>query len=98
MDRITGATPICPTGRQIYQPQFGMGNQLRALEAGLAVARILGRLLVIPDYISDNGEGAIRDVHLWCTWHMVDTWRIAQYPEREAVERDSGPLGAMLSL
>lgn len=34
-----------------------MGNQLRALEAGLAVARILERMLVIPDYIADNGEG-----------------------------------------
>lgn len=34
-----------------------MGNQLRALEAGLAVARVLGRMLVVPDYISDNGEG-----------------------------------------
>lgn len=34
-----------------------MGNQLRALEAGLAVARVLGRVLVVPDYISDNGEG-----------------------------------------
>lgn len=34
-----------------------MGNQLRALEAGLAVARVLDRMLVIPDYIADNGEG-----------------------------------------
>lgn len=34
-----------------------MGNQLRALEAGLAVARVLRRILVVPDYISDNGEG-----------------------------------------
>lgn len=34
-----------------------MGNQLRALEAGLAVARVLNRILVVPDYISDNGEG-----------------------------------------
>lgn len=44
---------------QIYQPQFGMGNQLRALDAGLAVARVLGRVLVVPDYISDNGEGQL---------------------------------------
>ncbi|CAM9691616.1 unnamed protein product, partial [Laminaria digitata] len=41
----------------IYQPQFGMGNQLRALEAALAVARVLERMLVVPDYIADNGEG-----------------------------------------
>ena len=34
-----------------------MGNQLRALEAALAVARVLDRMLVVPDYIADNGEG-----------------------------------------
>lgn len=34
-----------------------MGNQLRALEAGLAVARVLQRMLVVPDYMADNGEG-----------------------------------------
>lgn len=34
-----------------------MGNQLRALESGIAVARVLQRMLVIPNYISDNGEG-----------------------------------------
>ncbi|CAM9374939.1 unnamed protein product, partial [Scytosiphon promiscuus] len=41
----------------IYQPQFGMGNQLRALEAALAIARVLRRMLVVPDYMADNGEG-----------------------------------------
>lgn len=40
-----------------------MGNQLRALEAGLAVSRVLGRMLVIPDYISDNGEGEMAYLH-----------------------------------
>lgn len=45
---------------QIYQPQFGMGNQLRALEAALAVARVLRRMLVVPDYMADNGEGRSR--------------------------------------
>lgn len=39
-----------------------MGNQLRALEAGLAVARVLGRMLVVPDYIADNGEGQLPTV------------------------------------
>lgn len=34
-----------------------MGNQLRALEAALAVARVLRRMLVVPDYMADNGEG-----------------------------------------
>lgn len=37
-----------------------MGNQLRALEAALAVARVLDRMLVVPDYIADNGEGDSR--------------------------------------
>lgn len=72
MDHVTDATCIFPTGRQIYQPQFGMGNQLRALEAGLAVARILGRLLVIPDYISDNGEGATQTRLMY---GVFGTWR-----------------------
>lgn len=49
-----------PLPRQTYQPQFGMGNQLRALEAALAVARVLRRMLVVPDYIADNGEGESR--------------------------------------
>lgn len=34
-----------------------MGNQLRALDAALAVARVLGRVLVVPDYMADNGAG-----------------------------------------
>lgn len=34
-----------------------MGNQLRALEAAVAVARVLRRILVVPDYMADNGEG-----------------------------------------
>lgn len=34
-----------------------MGNQLRALEAALAVGRVLRRMLVVPDYMADNGEG-----------------------------------------
>ncbi|CAB1118120.1 unnamed protein product [Ectocarpus sp. CCAP 1310/34] len=50
----------------IYQPQFGMGNQLRALDAALAVARVLGRVLVVPDYIADNGEGrSVRYDAIW---------------------------------
>lgn len=36
-----------------------MGNQLRALQAGLGVARVLQRMLVVPDYIADNGEGEV---------------------------------------
>lgn len=63
-DRVLCALPAHADVRwlsmgQIYQPQFGMGNQLRALEAGLAVARVLKRILVVPDYISDNGEGGV---------------------------------------
>lgn len=57
---LLGCRCYPPLPRQIYQPQFGMGNQLRALEAALAVARVLRRMLVVPDYMADNGEGESR--------------------------------------
>ena len=51
-----------PTGSQLfmtYQPQFGLCNQLRALHQAIAIAKVLGRILVIPDVIDDDGKGPI---------------------------------------
>ena len=42
-----------------YQPQFGLCNQLRALHQAIAIARVLGRILVVPDVIDDDGKGPI---------------------------------------
>lgn len=48
----------------LYQPQFGLCNQLRSLHHAIAISRSLGRTLVIPDFIDDNGKGSIykRDI------------------------------------
>ena len=43
----------------IYSPQFGLYNQQRALYHALAVARVLNRVLVVPDIVSNNGAGPI---------------------------------------
>lgn len=47
-----------------YQPQFGLCNQLRALHHAIAIAKVLGRVLVIPDIIDNDGQGPIyrRDI------------------------------------
>ena len=42
-----------------YQPQFGLCNQLRALHQAIAIAKVLGRILVIPDIIDNDGQGPI---------------------------------------
>ena len=48
----------------VYQPQFGLCNQLRALHHAIAIAKVLGRILVIPDIVDNDGHGPIykRDV------------------------------------
>ena len=48
----------------VYQPQFGLCNQLRALHHAVAIAKVLGRVLVIPDIIDNDGQGPIykRDI------------------------------------
>ena len=64
-----------------------MGNQLRALEAGLAVARVLGRMLVVPDYISDNGEGQlltmISSVADGCVLSVPLRFNVLSYGDKE---------------
>ena len=47
-----------------YQPQFGLCNQLRALHHAIAIAKVLGRVLVIPDIVDNDGQGPIykRDI------------------------------------
>ena len=48
----------------VYQPQFGLCNQLRALHHAIAIAKVLGRILVIPDIVDNDGHGPIykRDI------------------------------------
>ena len=41
----------------VYQPQFGMGNQLLALKSAVAMATVLDRWLVVPHYHSNNAHG-----------------------------------------
>ena len=43
----------------IFQPQFGICNQLRALHQAIAIAKVLCRVLVIPDIIDNDGKGPI---------------------------------------
>jgi len=43
----------------IFQPQFGICNQLRALHQAIAIAKVLNRVLVIPDIIDNDGKGAV---------------------------------------
>jgi hypothetical protein len=43
----------------LYSPQFGLYNQLRALYHALAVSRVLNRILVIPEVVSNNGDGPV---------------------------------------
>ena len=53
------ASSSSPQLYMTYQPQFGLCNQLRALHQAIAIARVLGRVLVIPDVIDDDGKGPI---------------------------------------
>ena len=48
----------------VYQPQFGICNQLRALHHAIAISKVLHRTLVIPDIIDNDGIGPIykRDI------------------------------------
>lgn len=43
----------------LFEPQFGLYNQIRALYHALAIARTLGRVLVLPDVVANNGHGPI---------------------------------------
>ena len=43
----------------LVQPQFGIYNQIRAVFQSLAIARVLGRVLVIPDVVANNGAGPV---------------------------------------
>jgi hypothetical protein len=43
----------------LYSPQFGLYNQLRALYHALAVSRVLNRVLVVPEIVSNNGAGPV---------------------------------------
>lgn len=64
-----------------------MGNQLRALEAGLAVARVLGRMLVVPDYISDNGEGDTLNLMFCTDWNTFSSLRYHQASDEVAYSK-----------
>ena len=56
---VMAPAPVAGEQRKflMYQPQFGMGNQLLALKSAVAMARTLDRWLVVPHYQSNNGRG-----------------------------------------
>ena len=52
--------PIRPNDKfLLFSPQFGLYNQIRALFHALAIARTLGRVLVLPDIVANNGHGPV---------------------------------------
>ena len=52
--------PIRPNDKfLLFEPQFGLYNQIRALFHSLAIARSLGRVLVLPDVVANNGHGPV---------------------------------------
>ena len=64
-----------------YQPQFGLCNQLRALHQAIAIAKVLGRVLIIPDIIDNDGQGPIyrRDT-LFNNEVLIDALRRSSIP------------------